>query len=62
MKNVYFVQVGVAFGNSVYLPYAVGTLVAACKVRPEITSEYAFPDIVFRREKIRDAIERIKDP
>jgi putative methyltransferase len=62
MKNIYFVQVGVAFGNSVYIPYATGTIIASCKSRPEITSEYAFPEIIFRREKIADALKRIVDP
>ncbi len=62
MKNIYFVQVGVAFGNSVYLPYATGTIVASCKSRPEITSEYAFPDIIFKREKLVDVMKRIVDP
>lgn len=62
MKKIYFVQVGVAFGNSVYLPYAVGTMIASCKQQPEITSEYEFPDIIFRREKMAEVIRRIDEP
>ena len=62
MKNVYFVQVGFGFDGSVYLPYAVGTLIANCRRYEEITREYAFPDIVFFREKLADALNKLKDP
>lgn len=62
MKNVYFVQVGVAFGNSIYVPYAVGTIIASCLARPEITSEYNFPEIIFKREKLSVVLEKIVDP
>ena len=62
MKNVYFVQVGFGFDGSVYLPYGVGTLLANCRRYAEITREYAFPDILFFREKLADALEKLKDP
>ena len=62
MKNVYFVQVGFGFDGSVYLPCAAGALLANCLQYEEITREYAFPDIVFFREKLADALEKLKDP
>ena len=62
MKNVYFVQVGFGFDGSVYLPCAAGALLANCLQYEEITREYAFPDIVFFREKLVDALEKLKDP
>ncbi len=62
MKNVYFVQVGFGFDGSVYLPYGVGTLLANCRRYEEITREYAFPDIVFFREKLADAMEKLREP
>ncbi len=62
MKNVYFVQVGFGFDGSVYLPYAVGTLIANCRRYPEITSAYAFPDIIFSREPLDSALAKIRDP
>ncbi|MBQ6021323.1 MAG: hypothetical protein IJL25_00190, partial [Clostridia bacterium] len=62
MKNVYFVQVGFGFDGSVYLPYAVGTLLANCRRYEEITREYAFPEIVFFREKLDDAMLKLRDP
>ena len=62
MKNVYFVQVGFGFDGSVYLPYAVGMLIANCLRYPEITEEYSFPDIVFFREKLADALAKLREP
>lgn len=62
MKNVYFVQVGFGFDGSVYLPYAVGTMLAYCKQDAEINRIYKFPDIIFRREKLKDAVEKINEP
>lgn len=62
MKNIYFVQVGFEFDSSVYLPYAVGTIIAYCKKKQEIAKEYNFADIIFRREKLAQALDKIKDP
>lgn len=62
MKNVYFVQVGFEFDGSVYLPYAVGTIIAYCKENPQIKSEYAFPEIIFKREKLSSAMDKIHSP
>ena len=61
-KNVYFVQVGFGFDGSVYLPYAVGTLIANCLRYPDITEQYVFADILFSREKLADAMQKIRDP
>lgn len=62
MKNIYFVQVGVDFGDTMYLPYASGTMIAASSVHPEIKSEYSFPAIIYMREKLSTALETIKEP
>ena len=62
MKNIYFVQVGVDFGNSFYIPYAAGAIIASCMADPEITSMYAFPDIIYTREKLADAFEKLSAP
>lgn len=62
MKKIYFVQVGVNFGNSVYLPYAVGAIIASCLVHPDIASEYEFPEIIYTREKLADALSKLEDP
>ncbi len=62
MKNVYFVQVGFEFDGSVYLPYAVGTIIAYCRSDKKINDEYSFADIIFRREKLQTTLEKIKNP
>ena len=62
MKNIYFTQVGFDFDGSVYLPYAAGTMAAACLADEELKTEYVFPDFIFRREKLSSALDKIKDP
>ncbi len=62
MKKVYFVQVGFEFDGSVYLPYASGTMIAYCEKYLSHKSEYEFADIIYRREPLKDALEKIKDP
>lgn len=62
MKNLYFVQVGFEFDESLYLPYAVGTIIAYCKKNLPVDTEYDFKDIIFKREKISDVMNKLKDP
>ncbi len=62
MKKVYFVQVSFEFDGSVYLPYSVGTIIAYCRSVQKINEEYEFSDIIFRREKLQTALDKIKDP
>lgn len=62
MKKVYFVQVGFGFDESVYLPYAVGTIIAYCEAEPQIKNQYEFSDIIFRRERLNDALTKIQNP
>lgn len=61
-KNIYFVQVGFEFDGSVYLPYAAGTIIAYCKGQDAINNKYDFPDIIYKREKLADALERLDNP
>ena len=62
MKNIYFTQVGFEFDGSVYLPYAVGTIIAYCNADPQLAGEYHFADIIYKRERLADALNKIKDP
>ena len=62
MKKVYFVQVGFGFDESVYLPYAVGTIIAYCNADAQIKKQYEFSDIIFRRERLTDALAKIQNP
>jgi putative methyltransferase len=62
MKKIYFVQVGFEFDGSVYLPYAAGTLIANCLAQDDLKTEYEFAGIIFRREKLAEALDKIRDP
>ena len=62
MKNVYFIQTGVDFGNSIYIPYAAGTIIANCKRFDDIAAEYCFPEIIFERKLLADSLEIVRDP
>ncbi len=62
MKNIYFVQVSFDFDGAVYLPYAAGTIIAYCQNDPWINAHYQFRDIIFKREKLQTALERMQAP
>lgn len=62
-KRIYFIQTGFSFGgNSLYLPYASGCLIAYARQFDDINAEYEFEDIIFRRGRIADVLDSIKDP
>ncbi len=61
-KKIYFVQVGFEFDGSVYLPYAVGTLIANCNTYDRITEAYEFSDIIFSRLRLADAVAKFDEP
>ena len=61
-NNVYFVQVGFEFDGSVYLPYAVGTIVAYCRQNETIKEHFVFKDIIYRRGKLAETLQEISDP
>ncbi len=58
MKKIVFVQVGFEFDGDAYLPYAAGTLIANCRRCGDITSEYDFPEIIFSREPLKNALRK----
>lgn len=63
MKNVYLAQINVAYSDRLaYLPYAAACIAAFAKNDNEINEKFSFGEILFLREKIEDAIKRIKDP
>lgn len=62
MKNIIFTQVGFDFDGSVYLPYAAGTMAAYCLQDEELKEKYAFPDMIYRRERLDDALAKFHEP
>lgn len=64
-KNVYMVQVDLSYGNderSVYLPYAVGLLVAYALEDESVKDSYSFERFIFTRENIESAVESLDNP
>lgn len=60
-KTINMVHVNYLQGNSIYLPYATGTLVAYAESVPEINAFYSFHDIFFIREDTDMLAEKLKD-
>lgn len=62
-KNIYLAQINVAYSDRLaYLPYAAGCIAAYAWNNPEIKEKFILRDILFLREKIEEAMRRIKDP
>lgn len=57
-KNIYFVEAGFSFDESVYLPYATGTIAAYIKNDYRLSKKYTIAGFIFRREKIQAAVEK----
>lgn len=62
MKNVYFVQPNNELSESVFLPYAIGTIAAYSFSREEINKEYRLCEFVFTKRKIEDLLEDMEKP
>lgn len=61
-KNIYFVQAGMAYDKSVYLPYASGCLAAYAWQDKDVQDTYEIADFLFRHESVDLALSKIKNP
>lgn len=61
-KNVYLVQASCLYGNTYYLPYAVGMLVAFAKNDERIAEKYDFKRIIYSLEDIDESIAGLESP
>lgn len=61
-KSVYFVQAGMAYDQSVYLPYASGCLAAYAWQDKSVQYEYEIADFLFRHEAVGATYKKIKQP
>lgn len=61
-KTVCFFQANMSYGESKYLPYAAGCLIAYAKAQKDICDEYDFADIVFTRENPAAALRKVSEP
>lgn len=56
------VQPNSQYGNSVYFPYAVGSLIAYAFKNPAIKEEYVFVSFFYKKEKIENCVNEIDSP
>lgn len=62
MKNIYFVQASVPYGDSIYLPYAAGALLSYAFQNDVIRNTYQLKRIIYYREPISDVVEKMEAP
>ncbi|MEI6579335.1 MAG: radical SAM protein [Eubacteriales bacterium] len=61
-KNVYFVQVGFAFDQSLYFPCAVGSIAAYAWQNDFVKEKYNLKEFIFKREAIDSVVSRLDNP
>ncbi len=61
-KNAYLVQAGCLYGNTYYLPYAVGMLIAFAQSDERIREKYDFKRIIYSLEDVDESIESLENP
>lgn len=62
MKNVYFVQPNNELSESLFLPYAVGTIAAYSFSHDSIKKEYCLKEFVFAKRDIGELLEIMETP
>lgn len=64
MKNVYLIQAEITSGttNEHFLPFSVGVIWANAMQNQELKDNYELKEIVWRRERQKDVIDRMVDP
>lgn len=61
-KNFYLVQAGCLYGNTYYLPYAVGMLAAFALEDKRISENYCLKEIIYRLDDIDESIAGLEEP
>ncbi len=61
-KNIYLVQAGCLYGDTYYLPYAVGMLAAYAFNDDSIKKEYELKRIVYSLEDIEESVAGLENP
>ena len=64
MKNVYLIQAEITSGDNYehFLPFSVGVIWANAMQNQELKDNYELKDIIWRRERQQDIIDRLIDP
>ena len=61
-RNVYLSQVNFQYGNNVFVPYSIGTIIAYCKTILEIDNNFEFQPPKFLRENFTDIVKGMDKP
>ncbi len=61
-KNAYLVQASCLYGNTYYLPYAVGMLIAFAENDERVAESYDFKRIIYSLEDIDESINSLDNP
>ena len=62
MKKIYMVQPNSQYGNSIYFPYAAGSLIAYSFEDEKIKSEYEFKGFVYKKSDIEQTVSSLQTP
>ncbi len=62
MKEIYMIQPNSVYGNSIYFPYAVGSLIAYAFEDEIIKNEYEFKKFIYKKENIEDVVNTFSNP
>lgn len=62
MKKIYMVQPNSVYGNSIYFPYAAGSLIAYAFKDETIKNEYSFEGFIYKKENICDVVSGFEEP
>ncbi len=60
--NLYMIQSSFLYGNSLYLPYAVGAIAANAFSEEEIKQNYELKKIIFLRDPIEETVKSFEEP
>lgn len=61
-KNVYLVQASFLYGNTYYLPYAIGMLAAFAFAEPDIKEHFELKRLIYKIEDIDFSIDSLEHP
>lgn len=61
-RNIYLVQAGCLYGNTYYLPYAVGMLAAFAFDNERIKESYELKRIIYSLEDVEASIQSLDNP
>lgn len=61
-KRIYMAQPNSQYGNSVYFPYAAGSLVAYAFEDKTVADEFSFEGFIYKKVNIDKAVEKMEKP